>query len=1028
MKRIISLILAFSVVLTGINFTVFASGEIDKEYLPKIYIDSPLPSAQVLHAVFSEVDGKDYMFTTASGSPAVLNVYNLDDNVLVATHKLPGTKNIWYHLINTDGNLYIASKGCFFRYNPYTDELKEYGFIASAGLSDTFTFDNDEKGNIYIGCCGNGEILKYNIETDDFTNFGQVCPRTVYVRSVSYLNGYVYAGIKGNDFVKLYKINANDPSDKEEIPLPENPDYYDLSKIQWIYDSCVAGDKVIFYVKEVAVSPMLVYDTISQSWCDIGFTGSFKGLYSSPVKDGKTYFTSKGWMYALDIETCKVENLNFQVESTDTTHAIGWVTMENNPEHTGDILTVVNTNTGQPIYYDLEKKERFTLPQIELRGGAFTLQSIAAGDYKNGDDAIYIGSYLGETSARYNLNSKKFEYYYINQTEGMLANNGKMYFGTYTKANVHEYDYTKPMNERLKRVGQIKPNQDRPFALTAADDGKIWLGTIPDYGYLGGALAQYNPDTKEVTAYPNIINNQSIIGLAYKDGLIYGSTSVWGGLSSVPSEPEAKMFIFDTVTGKVIKEFTPKIKGITNPLWIGGLAFDKNGKLWGATGGTLFSINPDTEEVIDVIKFQDYTYSTTTHQWRPLYIRFDEEGYLYVNIDSIQIVNVDTLETRSLSKEIGEKVHLFDLDKNGNIYYASAAQLWMLPFNNINYQRFEDNEKMKGLFSDKTAMFPENSLIYSNGSIKQIDPDNDAVVPFVENGRTLVPVRVLSEEFGADIDWDEEEELVTVNYNDTVIEIKIGESKIKVNGLVKAIDCTAKTVEGRTFIPLRAVSEAFGKQVYWHDSGLIVISDEPIDYDENTIAKINLFSDVYMHPLYKEETAKEDAVDLYNKTVASYNGEQIKFNNWNFEEKSSEGTVKGYVKTNDFTQGCTAGVTNTRAFAGTQSLNVNDISTTASVGYSTTLIPYTYADNYAVIIPLFLSSGRTSIEIAYYDVDGTYLGRDVHNEEPGHNVWNIMNYEVPKLFKGAKYLRIRLYTSEYWLSDSYYDEITVIKY
>ena len=183
-----------------------------------------------------------------------------------------------------------------------------------------------------------------------------------------------------------------------------------------------------------------------------------------------------------------------------------------------------------------------------------------------------------------------------------------------------------------------------------------------------------------------------------------------------------------------------------------------------------------------------------------------------------------------------------------------------------------------------------------------------------------------------------------------------------------------------------------------------------------------------MHPLFNEDMKKSEVVEEYEKLVNSYNGEQIKFKNWNLEEKSLDGMVTGFVKTSDFTDGATASVSVERAFKGEKSLNVKDISTTATAGYSTTLIPYSYKDNYAVIIPLFLSSGRTSVDIGYYDADGIYLGRDVHNETPGIGVWNIMHYKVKPMFKSAKYLRIRCYTTEYWMSDSYYDEITVIKY
>lgn len=45
------------------------------------------------------------------------------------------------------------------------------------------------------------------------------------------------------------------------------------------------------------------------------------------------------------------------------------------------------------------------------------------------------------------------------------------------------------------------------------------------------------------------------------------------------------------------------------------------------------------------------------------------------------------------------------------------------------------------------------------------------------------------------------------------------------NGEEKPLDSPACIISERTMLPLRAVSEAFDKQVYWNDAGIIVISD-----------------------------------------------------------------------------------------------------------------------------------------------------------------------------------------------------------
>ena len=170
------------------------------------------------------------------------------------------------------------------------------------------------------------------------------------------------------------------------------------------------------------------------------------------------------------------------------------------------------------------------------------------------------------------------------------------------------------------------------------------------------------------------------MSLAYKDGFVYGSTTVWGGLSAAPdSNAVAKIFKYDPQTKNVVWSVTPELNSIDNPLWIGSVAFDKYGKLWAVSGNTLFSFDIENKKVTDEIKFNDYTFSTTTHQWRPHYIRFDKNGNLYTNINSIQIVNVSDVSDRiSLNQHIGQKVSLFTLDDNGNIYYALSDKMYKL--------------------------------------------------------------------------------------------------------------------------------------------------------------------------------------------------------------------------------------------------------------------------------------------------------------------------------------------------------------
>lgn len=117
-----------------------------------------------------------------------------------------------------------------------------------------------------------------------------------------------------------------------------------------------------------------------------------------------------------------------------------------------------------------------------------------------------------------------------------------------------------------------------------------------------------------------------------------------------------------------------------------------------------------------------------------------------------------------------------------------------------------------------------------------IDEDNANVVPFTSNDRTLVPVRFISEAFGADVAYDGgATEKVTVKLGSDTVELTIGSDKIYKNGQEIQIDTAAiVTGDDRTFVPLRAIAEALGKEVFWDDMGLIVISDTENIFNRDT--------------------------------------------------------------------------------------------------------------------------------------------------------------------------------------------------
>ena len=99
--------------------------------------------------------------------------------------------------------------------------------------------------------------------------------------------------------------------------------------------------------------------------------------------------------------------------------------------------------------------------------------------------------------------------------------------------------------------------------------------------------------------------------------------------------------------------------------------------------------------------------------------------------------------------------------------------------------------------------------LYVDGQELQAD-----VPPQIIDGRTLVPVRVVADHLGFTVEWIAETQTVRLTGPRTV-ELRLGSSQARVDGRKVTLDVPARSVEGRTLVPLRFIAEALGYDVAW---------------------------------------------------------------------------------------------------------------------------------------------------------------------------------------------------------------------
>lgn len=97
-----------------------------------------------------------------------------------------------------------------------------------------------------------------------------------------------------------------------------------------------------------------------------------------------------------------------------------------------------------------------------------------------------------------------------------------------------------------------------------------------------------------------------------------------------------------------------------------------------------------------------------------------------------------------------------------------------------------------------------------------------SVAPVQVNNRVLVPLRGVLESMGATVDFDSNTQTVIAQRGATQLSLRIGSTQAFVNGQRRFLDVPAQLFRGRTLVPLRFVSESLGANVSWNATQRVV--------------------------------------------------------------------------------------------------------------------------------------------------------------------------------------------------------------
>lgn len=570
---------------------------------PVLDLGPAIRSVNVRAASFGRLpDGRQVALALSNGYPVSVNIVDIvTGQRIFAAEIAEATIGSWI-IQAPSGDVWLSVRkpvnAALYRIDVSTMTLHKVADRVG-GESVMYSAKFDEQGVLWFGTYPHAKVMSYDPASGAFRDYGTQTTEAAYVFSLGLVDGKVWAGT--GPVPHLYVIDP-DTGDRTEIHPPEHV----MANTQWFIGVDQRNDDVL-----VRLSPRGSYDCAvlhlpTMTWSDTIIGGVGGSMPTGTTRAGITYQLVKNAdLVGYDTRRDRVVPTGF----ADTDVPAALATTVNSygidvvlaPELRLPGETVVGITTDGDLWcYNLATgRTRITAAEI------LPTSSEAHGIGTGPDGRVYIGAYLSSgvmsridpaTDVITPLRGPK-------QGDAMTTHAGRLVVSSYPGAVIHVGEVDRPWDwgtnpHQVLEIGRGEPwFQDRAFGLVSTGD-LLAIGTIADYGELDGALTLLDTASGSCTVHRGVVAGQSVISLAHRDGLVYGTTSIHGGLSSKPIATEAKLFIWDVSAAAKVWEGTLS-PGAQNA---GGLLWGPDGQLVGSTSnGDLFTFDPVARGVTSLV-------------------------------------------------------------------------------------------------------------------------------------------------------------------------------------------------------------------------------------------------------------------------------------------------------------------------------------------------------------------------------------------------------------------------------------------
>ncbi len=226
--------------------------------------------------------------------------------------------------------------------------------------------------------------------------------------------------------------------------------------------------------------------------------------------------------------------------------------------------------------------------------------------------------------------------------------------------------------------------------------------------------------------------------------------------------------------------------------------------LWGE------KISLSNDEFLPVV-YEDNTKKDIYYTLGEWIINIDSEGDFYFSNDNVYFYKIKYPDELKAIDDVNDYTYSIKAAyEYGDCIVMDMSRKWGNSVDSIGTVR---------LMADKNELYSQLNELQTRPKIeyqKKILAFETA--PVIEDDRTLVPMRFLFEQMGADVEWDQATRTATATMDGTTVAFSIDDTTAEVNGTAATMDVPARLINDKTMVPLRFLSENMGYTVTWDDA------------------------------------------------------------------------------------------------------------------------------------------------------------------------------------------------------------------